>query len=113
MVLDAGDGLWYCDARQAGAVIERLVPDAGDGLGYVDARQALAESERIVSDSGDGIGGAVVGDGGGDDDIAFIDDTVSHGGSLCATIKVVIDAVNVHSVCPRAKGDEDGGEGGE
>ena len=59
----------------------------------------------------------------GDGDVAFVrggariifkaTPRIGHLGSLCATIKLVVDAVNLHFACPRAKGEEGGGEGGE
>ena len=79
--------------------------------------------KRIVSDAGDVIGSAVVGDFVGDGDSAFvggrarvsiiISPRVCYAGSLCVSIKVVIDAVNLCAFSPRAKGEESGGEGGE
>lgn len=72
--LDAGDGLWDGDARQACAAKKRPVADAGDGIGDGDARQAFAAFERTAADAGDGIGLTIAlgGDGGGYGDAASV-----------------------------------------
>ena len=44
------------DARQAAAIVERILTDAGHAVRYRDARQAAAIRERRITDAGHAVG---------------------------------------------------------
>ena len=59
-------------ARQTGAAIERIFSNTRHGAGNVDACQAGAAFERTIKDACDGVGFAIIGDSGGNGDVASI-----------------------------------------
>jgi len=49
------DAIWYGDAGQTGATIERIVSDTGNAVGNDNSRQAAAGLKNVASDSRDAV----------------------------------------------------------
>ena len=86
---------------EAAATIESPSSNALHTLGYVDGGEAGASRESTFSNTRHAIRHAVVGDDGGDGDVAGVLGTACHLGLSCLSIKVIPDAVDLD--CLKAK----------
>ena len=85
------------DGRQPFHAVECLIADDVHGAGNGDAGHIVLVVERVLADAGDGVGGAAIGDGGGNGDVARVAARLARGHfhlvGQCVGAQTVVDAL--------------------